>query len=57
MVSLNLIIMEEDQALMDKLDLLTVTHTAVDQATDHRQAMELDLHMPLIQDLMDRPRN
>jgi len=41
---------------MDKLDLLMVTHTAVavDQATDHQQAMgKLDLQ----QDLMDRPPN
>jgi len=41
---------------MVKLDLLMVTHTAVavDQATDHQQAMgKLDLH----QDLMYRPPN
>jgi len=41
---------------MVKLDLLMVTHTAVavDQATDHQQAMgKLDLQ----QDLMDRPPN
>ena len=60
MVSLNLIVMEEDQARMDKLVLLMVTHTAValDQAMDHRQAMDkLDLRMPPIQDLMDRPPN
>ena len=53
MVSPNL--MEEDQAMV-KLDLLMVTHTAVavDQATDHQQAMgKLDLQ----QDLMDRPPN